>query len=170
MISLEICLQDFTNLVCIQFFHYEPFHKLIQGCKGFDAFQQIALTNYCFVDPNFSLHHFLHFPLMKNGDVIKRIALYHGPIHFIVKAINVVFNFLNSVLILKYLSVLFIQIKEMLLKFSNFCRAKKKTSHYDEKKKMWDELKWTCKGKTKFIKSQWLWLGLSRFNGSFRWR
>ena len=46
----------FCCVVSCQFFRYEPFHKSIEGCKGFDTFQQIEPINYRIVNPNFSLH------------------------------------------------------------------------------------------------------------------
>jgi len=50
----------FCCAVSCKFFHYEPFHKPIQGCKGFENFKTIKPNN-TMVDPNFSLHYFMDF-------------------------------------------------------------------------------------------------------------
>ena len=55
----------FCCAVSCQYFHYESFHKPIQGCKGFEKFNTIMIKlmscNNSMVDPNFSLHHFMDF-------------------------------------------------------------------------------------------------------------
>ena len=47
------------SVSCI-FFHYEPFHKPIQGCKGYEHFVNIENKEDTY-DPKFKLHHFMDF-------------------------------------------------------------------------------------------------------------
>ena len=50
----------FCCALSCQYFHYESFHKPIQGCKGFENFKEIE-SNKMIVDPKFSLHKFMDF-------------------------------------------------------------------------------------------------------------
>ena len=50
----------FCCAVSCQFFAYEPFHKPIEGCKGYENFQNIEAIDRIF-DPNFTLHYFMDF-------------------------------------------------------------------------------------------------------------
>ena len=50
----------FCCSVCCIFFHYEPFHKPIQGCKGYENFEKIGNKEDTY-DSKFNLHHFMDF-------------------------------------------------------------------------------------------------------------
>ena len=47
------------SVSCI-FFHYEPFHKPIQGCKAYENFEKIGNKEDTY-DSKFNLHHFMDF-------------------------------------------------------------------------------------------------------------
>ena len=53
----------FCCAVSCQFFGYEPFHKPIEGCKGYENFQKIQKIEsiHTIYDPKFSLHLFMDF-------------------------------------------------------------------------------------------------------------
>ena len=50
----------FCSSVSCKFFHYEPFHKPIEGCSSFNNFMNSQLTTSIF-DPKFTLHYFMDF-------------------------------------------------------------------------------------------------------------
>ena len=50
----------FCSRVSCKFFHYEPFHKPIEGCSSFEDFKHIQPTNSVF-DKKFNLNYFMDF-------------------------------------------------------------------------------------------------------------
>ena len=50
----------FCSRVSCKFFHYEPFHKPIEGCSSFEDFKNIKQNNSAF-DEKFSLNYFMDF-------------------------------------------------------------------------------------------------------------
>ena len=71
----------FCCKVSCQFFKYEPFHKPIEGCLGYESFQTLEPSDSHF-DPKFTLHFSWTLLRMKIGNASIRIVQFHGQNHF----------------------------------------------------------------------------------------